>query len=143
VTQRSKQLVGGTLLRKESGGEVSLEAHQTRSNSNESIVPLLCLAVAGVLIFLKQFENRDCGNSNTSNCANLPARGPLIGRRLARQDEPADLDGILVTVLEIAAKRREILGRLRKAVKANSVREVLHAAKELCGLYDETSDRVN
>lgn len=143
MTTKPEQVVGGALLPNEGGAEVSVDVQKTQSNRNNSIISVLWLAAAGVLIYLNQVKTADRGVSITPKCDSLPARGRLIGTRLARQDEPADLDGILDTVLEIAAKRREILGRLRQAVKANSVREVLDAAKELCGLYDETSDRVN
>jgi hypothetical protein len=61
----------------------------------------------------------------------------------ASEGNPPAWDGILDAALEIAASRREALGRLRKALKANNAAEVFRAAKELCGLYDEKGNRVN
>jgi len=56
---------------------------------------------------------------------------------------PEVIDGILDAALEIAASRRGVLIRLRKALKANNAAEVFSTAKELCGLYDEKSNRAN
>ncbi len=66
-----------------------------------------------------------------------------IPPRTASEENPAAFDGILAAALEIAASRREGLAGLRKALKENNAAEVFRAAKELCGLYDEKSDRVN
>jgi hypothetical protein len=55
------------------------------------------------------------------------------------------LDGILDAALEIAERRREVLVRLRKALKAKNTAEVYRAAREVCGLHDDTEkgNRVN
>ncbi len=53
------------------------------------------------------------------------------------------LNGVFDAALEIAMKRRELLGRLRTSVKTKDMAEVLLVAKELCGLDDEKSNRVN
>ena len=66
-----------------------------------------------------------------------------IPPRTANEENPPALDGILEAALEIAISRREALDRLRKALKTKNAAEVFSAAKELCGLYDEKSDRVN
>jgi hypothetical protein len=52
------------------------------------------------------------------------------------------LDGVLDAALAIAEKRREMLARLRQAVKTNDVAEVFRAARELIA-DDEKSDRAN
>lgn len=66
-----------------------------------------------------------------------------IPPRTASRENPAALDGILDAALKIAVSRRQALVRLRKALIANNAAEVFSTAKELCGLYDEKSDRVN
>jgi hypothetical protein len=59
-------------------------------------------------------------------------------------DDPQPLSGVLDAALEIAARRSETLRRLRTALKAKNITEVLQIAEELCGLsHDEASDRVN
>ena len=46
----------------------------------------------------------------------------------------ANLKGILETALQIAAKRREILTRLRAALESGRNQEALALARRLCGL---------
>jgi hypothetical protein len=55
---------------------------------------------------------------------------------------PGGLDGIFDAALAIAEKRREMLTRLRKALKANNAADVFRIAKELCG-NDQKSNRIN
>jgi hypothetical protein len=63
---------------------------------------------------------------------------------LANAEPEVSLEGILDAAIEIAAKRREVLVRLRKAVKAKNTAEVYRAAREVCGLHDdEKGNRVN
>jgi hypothetical protein len=66
-----------------------------------------------------------------------------IPAHAARGANPAAFDGLLDAALEIAASRREVLIRLRKALKANDAAEVFSIAKELCGSYEEKSNRTN
>lgn len=64
--------------------------------------------------------------------------------RMVTPTGDGQLDGVLDAALEISAKRRETLARLRNALKANNVVEVFRAAEELCGLSDdEKSNRIN
>jgi hypothetical protein len=44
---------------------------------------------------------------------------------------------LIDTALEIAARRRETLARLREALKAGDDAKALRLAAELCGLDDE------
>ena len=54
------------------------------------------------------------------------------------------LESILDAALTIAEKRRESLGGLLQALKANNAAALKASAKELCGLDDEkTSDRID
>ena len=46
----------------------------------------------------------------------------------------ANLKGILEAALQIAAKRREILTRLRAALESGRNQEALALARQLCGL---------
>jgi hypothetical protein len=55
---------------------------------------------------------------------------------------PPSLRGLVEVALEIARRRRETLGRLRKALDAGNEREALKLARELCGLH-EKSDRAH
>lgn len=48
-----------------------------------------------------------------------------------------DFRHLVQAALTIAARRREILLRLRKALEANDVQEAIKLAKELCGLNDK------
>jgi hypothetical protein len=58
--------------------------------------------------------------------------------------ELARLESIFDTALRIAEQRREILIRMRAALKANDAAEVFRTARELCGLHDdEKSNRIN
>lgn len=52
-------------------------------------------------------------------------------------------DGLFNAALDIAERRREILVRMRAAVKANNVAAIVAAAKELVGYDNKTSDRTN
>jgi hypothetical protein len=57
--------------------------------------------------------------------------------RSASGESSRALDGILDAAQEIALRRREILTRMKKAVKANDTREIVRAARLLCGADDE------
>ena len=46
----------------------------------------------------------------------------------------ANLKGILEAALQIAAKRREILTRLRAALESGRNQDALALARQLCGL---------
>jgi len=53
-----------------------------------------------------------------------------------RSKEQLDIKHLIQAALTIAARRREILLRLKKALEANDVSEAIRLAKELCGLND-------
>ena len=69
---------------------------------------------------------------STSRFIRVPADAVTRGIDLG-----SDVHGILNVALEIAARRRECIGRLRQAVEANNVREIVRIAKELCGCGQE------
>ncbi len=51
-------------------------------------------------------------------------------------EKQVEIKQILHAALTIAARRREILLRLRKALEKNNVEEAIKLAKELCGLNE-------
>jgi hypothetical protein len=57
-------------------------------------------------------------------------------------EDSTDLDGVLDAALEIAARRRECMARLKKALDANNTRDVVRVAKELCG-YEQAGNSAN
>lgn len=63
---------------------------------------------------------------------------------MAREDqiaEQSNVGGLVNAALQIAAKRRETLRRLRAALVNSDTAAALKYARELCGLdHDETSN---
>jgi hypothetical protein len=51
--------------------------------------------------------------------------------------------GVFDAAMEIARQRREILVQLRAALEAGDQPNINRFARELCGLSNETSNRVN
>ena len=60
-----------------------------------------------------------------------------------RKDGGPSLAGIVNAALEIAQHRCETLSRLRDALERKNDREALRIARELCGVYEAESDRVD
>jgi hypothetical protein len=52
------------------------------------------------------------------------------------------LSGVLEAALEIARERRETLERLKAALNAREMSQIIKCARRLCGL-DEQSDRTD
>jgi hypothetical protein len=59
------------------------------------------------------------------------------------KNDGASLAGIVNAALEIAQHRCETLSRLRDALERKNDREALRIARELCGVYESESDRVD
>lgn len=53
-----------------------------------------------------------------------------------RSERKVEIKQIVHAALTIAARRREILLRLRKALETDNVEEAIKLAKELCGLNE-------
>jgi len=53
------------------------------------------------------------------------------------------IPGIYEAALKIAQKRQEILSHMRAALETGDNVQALELARNLCGLSDETSNRVN
>jgi len=63
--------------------------------------------------------------------------GPLPVVNLMDQSrKEVDLKRVVEAAINIAARRREILLQLRRALESNDVAEAIKLAKELCGLND-------
>lgn len=58
-------------------------------------------------------------------------------------DTHGTISGVFEAAIEIARHRREILARLRAALETNDQHNITRFARELCGLNDETGNRVN
>lgn len=60
-----------------------------------------------------------------------------------RQEAEDSLSGVVDAILEVGRQRKAILDHLRSALQSGATEEVLALARQLCGLTDETSHRVN
>lgn len=64
--------------------------------------------------------------------------GPLpVVNFMDLERKEIDISHIVSAALAIAAKRREVLLRLREALQANDVAKAITLAKELCGLNEQ------
>jgi uncharacterized protein YjgD (DUF1641 family) len=59
------------------------------------------------------------------------------------QEAKDSLSGVVDAILEVGRQRKAILDHLRNALQSGATEEVLALARQLCGLTDETSHRVN
>lgn len=53
------------------------------------------------------------------------------------------INGVVDAILEVGQQRKAVLAQLRVALESGDSCAVLNLAKRLCGLNDETSNRVN
>ena len=53
------------------------------------------------------------------------------------QQQEMDIEHIVEVAIRIAARRKELLLRLRQALEASDTEKAITLAKELCGLHEQ------